>query len=78
MDEPPVAEVAHNRPAELQDLRLREVLTQFVEEVIVDVLVVDHEPFGVMQRGLLRIAEVSVGPATDLGDGLLLEGLPFP
>jgi hypothetical protein len=40
--------------------------------------VVDVEALGVVERSFLGVAEVGVGPAADLRDRLLLEGLPFP
>ena len=54
------------------------VLKQFVEEVLVDVLVVDEESLGVVERGLLRGSEVGVAPARDLANRFLIEGLCFP
>jgi hypothetical protein len=78
VDEPAIPEVANDRPPQFEDLRFAVVLAEFVEELVVDVLVVDHEPLGVVERRLLRVAEVGIGPAADFRDGLLFEGLPFP
>ena len=78
MDQPPEPEVTHHRPAEFDDLLLRVVLEQIIEEVLVDVAVVDEEAFGVAEGGLLRIREVLVGPGADAGDGFLFEGLSSP
>lgn len=62
MDEAAKAEVAHNRPAQFDHLFLRVVLQQFIEERLVDVLVVDDEPLGVVERGLLALREVLLAP----------------
>ena len=78
MDEAPEAQVAHDRPADLDDLLLGVVLPELVEQLAVDVGVVDEEPLGVVERGLLRLVEVLVAPRRNLVDGVLLEGLSFP
>ena len=78
MDEPPETKVAHDGPAELDDLLFTVVLAQLVEEVAVDVLVVDDQAFGVVQGRLFSGCEVLVAPGRDLSDGLLVEGLRFP
>ena len=78
MDQPPVAQVAHGGPADLEDLLLREVLHQLIEQLTVDVGVVDEEALGVVEGGLLGLAEVVVAPRRNLIDGCLLEGVTFP
>ena len=78
MDQPPEPEVTHHRPAEFDDLLLRVVLEQIIEEVLVDVAVVDEEAFGVGEGGLLGVREVLAGPGADAGDGVLFEGLSSP
>ena len=78
MDEAPVAHVAHDRPPDLEDLLLGEVLPELVEQLAVDVGVVDEQPLGVVERRLLGFAEVLVAPRRNLVDGALLEGVTFP
>ncbi|MXY87760.1 MAG: hypothetical protein F4Y92_02735 [Dehalococcoidia bacterium] len=78
MDEAPVAHVADDRPPDLEDLLLGVVLRQLLEQLAVDVGVVYEEPLGVVERGLLGLAEVLVAPRRDLADGALLEGVTFP
>ena len=78
VDEPAKPKVTHHRPAELYDLLLVIVLQQFIEQRLVDVVVVDEQAFGVVQGGLLRRAQVGSVPAANLRDGLLFEGLSFP
>ena len=78
MDEAAKAEVAHDRPADLEDLGLAVVLEELVEERLVDVVVVDVEALGIMERGLFGVAEVGVAPGPNLRDGLLFEGRSFP
>ena len=76
MDQPPEAEIAHHRPADFEDLLLRVVQQQFIEQVLVDVGVVDEEALGVVQRGLLGVAEVAFAPIADLRDSRLFEPVP--
>ena len=78
MDQAAEAEVTHHRPANLHDLLLGVVLEELVEELLVDVVVVDEEALGVVERGLLGVAEVLVAPGCDLVDCFLFEGLTFP
>ncbi|MYD27554.1 MAG: hypothetical protein F4X03_01355 [Dehalococcoidia bacterium] len=78
VDQAPVAHVAHDRPADLEDLLLGVVLRQLVEQLAVDVGVVDEQPLGVVERRLLSLAEVLVTPRRNLADGALLEGVTFP
>jgi hypothetical protein len=78
VNEPAEAEVAHNRPAQLDDLLFGVVLQEVVEQFLVDIAVVDEEPFGVGERGLLGFREVLVTPRADAGDGVLFEGLSSP
>ncbi len=78
VDEPAEAEVAHHRPTELHDLFLSVELEQLIEKRLIDVVVVDEEAFGVMQRGLLSGAEVLRVPRANLRDRFLFEGLSFP
>lgn len=78
MNQAPVAHVAHDRPANLEDLLLGVVLRQLVEQLAVDVGVVDEQPLGVVERGFLGFAEVLVAPRRNLADGALLEGVTFP
>ena len=78
MDETPVAHVAHDRPPDLEDLLLGVVLYELIEQLAVDVGVVDEQPLGVVERRLLRLAEVLVAPRRNLVDGALLEGVTFP
>ncbi len=78
VDQPPEAEVAHNRPADLHDLLLRVVLEELVEQRLVDVVVVDEEALGVVERSLLGLPEILVAPGRDLVDGFLFQGFTFP
>ena len=78
MNQAPVAQIAHDRPPNLEDLFLGEVLPQLLEQLAVDVRVVDEQPLGVVERRLLRLAEVLVAPRRNLADGALLEGVTFP
>ncbi|MCY4392351.1 MAG: hypothetical protein OXE43_09895 [Chloroflexi bacterium] len=78
MDQPPVTQVAHDRPADLEDLLLGEVLPELIEQLAVDVGVVDEQPLRIVERRLLRLAEVLVAPRRNLADGGLLEGVTFP
>jgi hypothetical protein len=78
VNQSPVTHVAHDRPPDLEYLLLGEVLAQLVEQFAVDVRVIDEEPLGVVERRLLRLAEVLVAPRRDLPDGALLEGFTFP
>ena len=54
------------------------MLQQLVEQLTVDVGVVDKEALGVVEGGLLSLAEILVAPRRDLVDGGLLEGFTFP
>ena len=78
MDQPPEAEVAHDRPADLHDLLLGVVLEELVEQRLVDVVVVDEEALRVVEGCLLGLAEILVAPGRDLLDRLLLESFTFP
>ena len=78
MDQASVAQVAHDRPADLEDLLLGEVLPELIEQLAVDVGVVDEEPLRIVERCLFRLAEVLVAPRRNLADGGLLEGVTFP
>ena len=78
MDEPPKAHVADDRPADLHDLLLRVGLQKLVEQRLVDVLVVDVEPLGVVESCLLGGREVGVAPAANLRDGALVEAVISP
>lgn len=78
MNEATKPEVAHDRPAQLDYLLLREVLPQLVVEGIVDVLVVDEEALGEVERRLFLGRKVSVAPAPDPGNGFLFQGFSSP
>ena len=78
MDQASVTQVAHDRPADLEDLLLGEVLPKLIEQLAVDVGVVDEQPLRIVERRLLRLAEVLVAPRRNLADGGLLEGVTFP
>lgn len=78
MDEPAEAHVADHRPAELDHLFLGVEGEELVEEGLVDVLVVDVEALGEVERGLLLLAEVLVAPRCDLRDGRFFERVAFP
>lgn len=78
MDESAEPEVADHGPAELDDLAFAEVPAQIVEERTVNVLVVDEEPLGEVERRLFGRTEVLVRPRPDLADCLLFQGFPSP
>ena len=78
MDQASVTQVAHDRPADLEDLLLGEVLAELIEQLAVDVGVVDEQPLRIVERRLLRLAEILVAPRRNLADGGLLEGVTFP
>lgn len=78
VDQPAEAHVAHDRPAELNDLFFRVVAEEVVEQLVIDVVVVDKEPFRVRERRLLGLGEVLVAPRPDLRDRLLFQGLQSP
>ena len=78
MDQASVTQVAHDRPPDLEDLLLGEVLPKLLEQLAVDVGVVDEQPLCIVERRLLRLAEVLVAPRRNLADGGLLEGVTFP
>ncbi len=78
MDQASVTQVAHDCPPDLEDLLLGEVLPELIEQLAVDVGVVDEKPLRIVERRLLRLAEVLVAPRRNLADGGLLEGVAFP
>lgn len=78
MDEAAEPEVTHDSPTQLDDLLLAVVLQQFVEQALVDVLVVDDEPLCVVQRGFLGLGEVLLAPCGDFRDRALIKGFCFP
>jgi hypothetical protein len=79
MDELPVAHVAHDRPAELEDLLFVVVFEEFVHEFAIDIRVVDVEAFGIVEGRFFGGREdVGIPPGADLCDELFFEGVTFP
>jgi hypothetical protein len=77
VDEASVAEVADDRPRQLQDLLFGVVLQQAIEQLLVDVGMVDDDPFSIAEGGLLRLGEaLLISPGANAPGRLLVEDLP--
>ena len=78
MDQAAECHVADHRPTEFDNLLLGVELPEFVEECLVDVLVVDVQALCEVQRSLLPVCELMVAPRANATNGVLVEGLSFP
>lgn len=78
MDQASEAHVAHDGPAQFDDLFLCIEFEELVEQLLVDVGVVDEQTLGVVEGGLLGGGEVLVAPGADFGDRALFERVSFP